>query len=133
MTKEKNHLFKKGHKVGRPKGRTNKVTANIRQAFQNLIELNTPNMIKWLERVAEEDPAKALSLCGDLAEYCIPKLSRTEIKEEITIEHIDTMILKLEEKLGTIEDGLGDIDQLEDCSDDDIIDLDEVEDKELVE
>lgn len=64
--------------AGRPKGAQNKATIEIKEAFRNLIELNTPNMIGWLERVAAENPAKALELCGSLAEFIVPKLARTE-------------------------------------------------------
>lgn len=65
---------------GRPKGGSNKATIEIKEAFRNLIELNTPNMIEWMQRIAEEDPGKALALCASLAEFVIPKLARQEIK-----------------------------------------------------
>ena len=64
---------------GRKKGTPNKATQETREAFKNLLEMNTPNMIGWMERVAEKDPARALSLCSELAEYVVPKLNRTEI------------------------------------------------------
>lgn len=67
-----------GNPNGKPKG-PNKVTTEIKEAFRNLIEQNTPNMIAWMEEVAAEDPAKALSLCADLAEFVVPKLARTDI------------------------------------------------------
>lgn len=64
---------------GRQKGSLNKVTSEIKEAFKNLIEQNTDNMIGWLDRVAKDDPAKALSLCADLAEFVVPKLARTDL------------------------------------------------------
>lgn len=87
---------------GRKKGVPNKVTMEIREAFKNLIEQNTPNMIGWMEEVAETDPAKALSLCADLAEFIVPKLSRAEhtgenggpIKTEASIKEEDRIILQ---------------------------------------
>ncbi len=64
---------------GRRKGVQNKTTLEFKQAVTNLLEHATPNMIAWLERVAQEDPGKALTLCGNLAEYAFPKLARTEL------------------------------------------------------
>lgn len=92
--------FPKGQKnpnAGRRAGSQNQVTLEIKEAFKNLIELNTPNMISWMERVAEDDPAKALSLCADLAEFVVPKLARSEltglegkdlIPQEITLKAV---------------------------------------------
>lgn len=75
----------------RPKGVPNKMTMEIKEAFKNLIEMNTPNMIEWMERVAIDDPAKALSLCADMAEFVVPKLARTELtgKDGGAVEHKD--------------------------------------------
>lgn len=72
---------KKGHTNnpnGRKRGIPNKVTTGIKEAYRNLLELNTPNMVLWLERIAENDPAKALDICIKLSEYIIPKLARSE-------------------------------------------------------
>jgi hypothetical protein len=74
--------IKKGE-VRNPKGRglgvPNRTTSEIRQAYQNLVELNLDNMKMWLEQVGEEDPYKAVSLMLQLSEYFIPKMTRTEI------------------------------------------------------
>ena len=67
-----------GQGGGRPPGSQNKKTLEIKEAFKNLLEMNTPNMIGWLETVAAENPAKALDICGNLAEFCVPKLARQE-------------------------------------------------------
>jgi hypothetical protein len=64
---------------GRPKGAVNKSTAIVREAIANLLERNAPNMDKWLNEVAQEDPYKALDLMNKLSEYHIPKLARTEV------------------------------------------------------
>lgn len=74
-----NGRFEKGDgRARKPKGAVNKVTMEVKEAFKNLLEMNTPNMIEWMERVAAKEPAKALSLCADLAEFIVPKLARTE-------------------------------------------------------
>jgi hypothetical protein len=68
-----------GNRAGRPKGTPNKATAEAREAFRNLLDKNTPQMQKWLDQVALEDPAKAMELMLKLAEYVLPKLQRQEL------------------------------------------------------
>ncbi len=74
-------LFKKGGQggPGRPPGALNKQTRDIRQAYQNLVEMNLENMTMWLEQVAMVDPEKAMDLMLKLSEYIIPKLARQEV------------------------------------------------------
>jgi len=70
----------KGKKTGgRVKGTPNKVTVDVRRAFADLLTNSIPKLKDWLERVGEDDPARALTIVKDLAEYHIPKLSRTEL------------------------------------------------------
>lgn len=64
---------------GRTKGVPNKSTQLVREAIANLLERNAPNMDRWLNKVAAEDPYKALDLMNKLSEYHIPKLARTEV------------------------------------------------------
>jgi hypothetical protein len=67
------------NKNGRPPGSPNKQTRDIRQAYQNLVEMNLENMTTWLASVAAEDPEKAMDLMLKLSEYIIPKLARQEV------------------------------------------------------
>jgi LytS/YehU family sensor histidine kinase len=74
--------FKKGEVTnpkGRPKGKPNKTTAEIREAYQKLVEDNLTNMTEWLTQVAAENPEKAMELMLKLSEYMIPKLARQEV------------------------------------------------------
>lgn len=64
---------------GRVKGVPNKVTADTRKGFQALVEGSVAELQGWLRRVAKKDPARALLIVSNMAEYIIPKLSRTEI------------------------------------------------------
>jgi hypothetical protein len=68
-----------GNPNGRPKGRLNKTTKEIRNAYQKLTEDNLDNMNIWLAQVASESPEKAMDLMLKLSEYIIPKMSRQEI------------------------------------------------------
>jgi len=74
--------FKKGEVTnpkGRPKGKPNKTTAEIREAYQKLVEDNLTNMTEWLTQVAADNPEKAMELMLKLSEYMIPKLARQEV------------------------------------------------------
>ena len=74
--------FKKGevsNPKGRPKGKPNKTTAEIRDAYQRLVESNLGNMTEWLEQVADQNPERAMDLMLKLSEYMIPKLARQEV------------------------------------------------------
>ncbi len=73
--------FKEGHKKvgGRTKGQTNKTTAEIRDAYQKLVEDNLTNMTEWLKQVADQNPERAMDLMLKLSEYMIPKLARQEV------------------------------------------------------
>ena len=64
---------------GRPKGSRNKTTNAIREAYQNLVEMNLENMSEWITQIAEQDPNKAMDTMIKLSEYIIPKLARQEL------------------------------------------------------
>lgn len=64
---------------GRPKGAVNKSTSIVKEAIARLLERNVENMDEWLDKVAKEDPYKALDLMNKLCEYHVPKLARTEL------------------------------------------------------
>ena len=73
--------FKEGQekKGGRAKGTPNNTTAEIRDAYQKLVEDNLTNMTEWLVQVAAENPERAMDLMLKLSEYMIPKLARQEV------------------------------------------------------
>lgn len=74
--------FEKGHKLGkgRPKGAGNKDLEPIRKAFRDFVEGNLKQVQKDYN---ELDTAKdRLYFILNIAEYCIPKLQRTELTGE---------------------------------------------------
>lgn len=76
--------FQKGNSLGGSrKGKPNKATAEIRDAFKRLVEDNLDNMKIWLSDVAEEDPEKALQILLKMSEFLVPKLQRQELTHEI--------------------------------------------------
>lgn len=61
---------------GRKKGTPNKVTADIKLALKDLADQNVANVQSWLDKVAQEDPAKALGLYLQLLEFSVSKQAR---------------------------------------------------------
>ena len=91
--------FEKGNQLaGSRKGIPNKTTAEIRNAFQLLVEDNLDNMTLWLSDVAAEDPERALEIILKMSEYIVPKLSRTEVKADITDKSIVINLNRLNAK-----------------------------------
>ena len=64
---------------GRPKGATNKITEEIKEAFAMVLENRLPDLNRWLGQVAQEDPAKAIDLMIKLSNRFLPELARTEL------------------------------------------------------
>ena len=70
---------KSGNPNGRPKGSKNKITEEIRAAFQMVLENKLPDLELWIQQTAQEDPAKAVDLLLKLSNRFLPELSRQEI------------------------------------------------------
>jgi len=58
---------------GRQKGTTNVVTKELRERFKDFADDNFPKVQKWLDRCAETDPDKALTIYLQLTERVIGK------------------------------------------------------------
>ena len=69
--------------MGRPAGVPNKATGVFRDTVNRLLADNAENVSEWLGQVAQQDPARALDLLVRLAEYAVPKLSRTEVQADV--------------------------------------------------
>ena len=68
-----------GNLNGRPKGSTNKIQDEVKQAFTMLLQNNVPQLEEWIGRVGERDPAKALEIYVKISERFLPQLSRSEV------------------------------------------------------
>lgn len=98
---------KTAKKVGRPAGIPNKTTSELKEAFNKLLNTNTRNLSKWLERVAVEDPAKAIELVIKMAAFVIPKLQRSnfevDMEQPFNIIFPNQNVLESSELKGRIE------------------------------
>ena len=70
---------KSGNPNGRPVGSKNKITEEIREAFQMVLENKLPDLERWIMLTAETDPARAVDLMLKLSNRFVPELSRTEM------------------------------------------------------
>ena len=71
--------FQKGN-AGKPKGAKNKVTQNIRDKFEQLLEgVSVEKMVEDLNQLRPND---RLNIIMGLAEYIVPKLARTSLTHE---------------------------------------------------
>jgi hypothetical protein len=70
---------------GSRKGIPNKDVAPIREKFNQLLEgYSIEMMLKDLKAI--ERPEERLKIIAGLAEFAIPKLARTEVKQETTVK-----------------------------------------------
>jgi hypothetical protein len=81
--------------TGRPKGVGNKSTEAIRTAFGMLVEDNLANMQDWLERTAQDNPAKALQIISDIAQYSLPKLKQVDANIELGESLIEKVTIQV--------------------------------------
>jgi|SRR5699024_8996398 len=78
MNRNDNGQFTKGNPGGgRPKGSTNKATAEIRADFKKLIDDNLPQLESDLKTL---DPKDRLEMILKMAKFVLPSLKSTELK-----------------------------------------------------
>ena len=64
---------------GRPKGSRNFITKEIEEQFANVISNKLPDMERWIQQTAQDNPAKAADLLMRLTERFLPALQRQEL------------------------------------------------------
>lgn len=111
MAKFTKETASKAGKKSSRKNVPNKTTAEIREAYQMLVENNLDKMSTWLNKVAKDDPARALDIIHKFSDYLLPKLNRTEIEDVSTVEQLLSMtpqerqkrLIELRSKLNDIK------------------------------
>jgi hypothetical protein len=79
-----------GNPNGRPKGKPNNVTAEIRKAYELLIHNNVDQMSVWLNDIAQENPEKAFDIIIRLSPFVLPK--KQEISADENFQPIQLII-----------------------------------------
>lgn len=70
---------KSGNLNGRPLGKKNEITNDIRQSFSKLLENKLPELESWLTKVAEKNPDKAIELLVKISDRLVPKITKNEV------------------------------------------------------
>lgn len=70
----------KRERAGRPKGTPNKTTQQVKELFAKLLCDNENQIQSLFDRVAIDNPAKAIELFLKMSEFVLPK-PKAEIKE----------------------------------------------------
>jgi hypothetical protein len=90
----------KGIKTGgRAPGSANKATKDARDAIGLFVDKNAHRLTEWLDAVANGDPlldikpnpAKAFEMFQSVVEYHVPKLARTELAGDISVQFPKTI------------------------------------------
>jgi hypothetical protein len=76
-----------GNPKGKDKGTLNHDKRRFKEFLEKLLEDNAPKMESWLNDIAKDDPMAAFSVIKDFAEFCHPKLARTETVHEYPDGH----------------------------------------------
>lgn len=78
--------FKKGvaaNPNGRPPGVPNKVTTDFKESVRLLMNNKAAKFDEWIDRIALENPGRAMEIIGQLGEFVVPKQSRVTVVGDI--------------------------------------------------
>lgn len=79
--------------IGRKRGVPNHITRDVRAAVTEIVVGNAWRVQGWLDRIEKREPEKALTLWERLAEYVLPKLSRSVVSVGIaTFEGVPRVV-----------------------------------------
>ena len=73
--------------AGRKPGATEEEIKEARLAIAKFCDLNSKKIQGWFDEVAKEDSGKALEILYKYLEFHVPKLARTENKNETNVTY----------------------------------------------
>lgn len=79
--------------AGRPKGTPNKATAEVRNAFQKLVE---DNLLQLKKDLADLEPKDRVNLILQLSRFVLPQLKAMEISD-VTPDRTQPLIIEMHE------------------------------------
>ncbi|MCW3786835.1 hypothetical protein [Plebeiibacterium sediminum] len=95
-------MAKKGHTNnpnGRPKGKENKITTELKDWIKNLLEANTSQLEQDLKDL---EPHQRWQVVSKLLDFTIPKMRNIDANinyENLTEEQLDQIINRLSEEI----------------------------------
>lgn len=90
--------LKKGGSPGRPKGKPNRTTTQMREILTQIVSDQLDNVYEALEEVRQEDKVQFLKLTQKFAEMVLPKQQEVALTNAPTID-IDATISEMKAKL----------------------------------
>jgi hypothetical protein len=79
---------------GRKPGVPNKATGAVRDLFAKFVEANASKAQELFDKVAADDPGKALDLLARFSEFVLPKLARTETTLDGEVTMATRLVIK---------------------------------------
>lgn len=92
------NLTRKGNGPGRPKGKPNRTTTQMREILTQIVSDQLDNVYEALEEVRKEDKVQFLKLTQKFAEMVLPKQQEVALTSAPTID-IDATISEMKAKL----------------------------------
>ena len=93
--------FQKGNKVGkgRPKGTTNKTTAEIKEIITRVVGNQLELLESDLTKIRKQSPARAAEIYMKMVDYVLPKQTKIDIEGEINhkVEKVVIQIKKADD------------------------------------
>lgn len=83
-----------GNVRGRPKGKPNKTTTEIKEIITRIVGNQLEHIEKDLDNIRKNDPAEAMRLSQKFIEYVLPKQTRLDLIGEVT-HKIEKVVIEI--------------------------------------
>jgi len=88
--------FQKGNKVGkgRPKGTTNKTTAEIKDIITRVVGNQLELLESDLTKIRKESPARAAEIYMRMVDYVLPKQTKVQLEGELN-HRVEKVVIEI--------------------------------------